>query len=97
MRNEPLIVNQAIIIVRIQPGAGKTGIVGRHDEAIKIRVAAPPEKGKANAALIEFVAQRLSISRDAVEILRGHTSRNKVLRITGMSQADALRRMLGEV
>ncbi|MEN8614320.1 DUF167 domain-containing protein [Dehalogenimonas sp. THU2] len=89
-------MNQAIIIVRIQPGAGKTGVVGRHDEGVKIRVAAPPEKGKANATLIEFVAERLSISRDAVEILRGHTSRNKVLRITGMDQAEALRRMLGE-
>ncbi|GHU07322.1 hypothetical protein FACS1894158_15450 [Betaproteobacteria bacterium] len=67
--------------LHIQPGARKTEIVGPHGDALKIRLAAPPVDGKANAALIEFVAERLGLPRSAVRLASGQTSRRKILEI----------------
>jgi len=67
--------------------------VGLHGNALKIRLVAPPVRGKANQALREFLAGRLGVSRSAVEILSGHTSRRKRVRVEGVS-ADAVRALL---
>ncbi|HVW77999.1 MAG TPA: DUF167 domain-containing protein [Alloacidobacterium sp.] len=71
--------------VRVQPRARRTALAGVLDGAIKIALAAPPVDGKANEALIRFLAELLGVSRSAVEIVSGDTSRNKVVRISGVS------------
>ena len=67
--------------LHVQPGARQTEIAGLHGEALKIRLAAPPVDGKANAALIEFVAERLGVAKSAIRLKSGQTSRRKVLEI----------------
>lgn len=82
-----------VLSLHIQPGAKKTEIVGTHGEALKIRLAAPPVDGKANAALIAFLAQKVGAGRTAVALLTGDTSRAKRVRIAGIS-AEAIRPLL---
>ena len=68
-----------LIAVHAQPGAKKSAVAGLHGEALKIRVAAPPVEGKANEALIAFVARALGVPRRAVTLARGEASREKLL------------------
>src|SRR5438067_1994264 len=63
--------------VHAQPGAGRTQITGRHGDALKIRVAVPPEHGRANAALATVLADAFGVPRDAVELVSGDKSRTK--------------------
>ena len=79
--------------LHIQPGAKKTEVVGLHGEALKIRLAAPPVDGKANACLVGFIAERLGVAKSAVELLSGESSRAKRLRIRGV-EPMLVRRML---
>ena len=81
------------LTLHIQPGAKKTEVVGKHGDALKIRLAAPPVDGKANAALINFVADRLGLAKSAVSLKSGQTSRRKVLEITAAPQDTAQRLM----
>jgi uncharacterized protein (TIGR00251 family) len=71
------------LTLHIQPGAKKTEFAGRHGDALKIRLAAPPVDGKANAALVSFIAEALGLPRSAVSLKSGQTSRRKVLEIAG--------------
>jgi uncharacterized protein (TIGR00251 family) len=77
-----------ILSLHIQPGAKKTEVVGLHGDALKIRLAAPPVDGKANAALIAFVAVKVGASRTAVELVSGQTSRTKRVRIAAATPED---------
>ena len=70
-----------ILTLHIQPGAKKTEVVGLHGDALKIRLAAPPVDGKANQALIGFIAERLDVAKSAVTLKSGLSSRRKVLEI----------------
>ena len=74
--------------VRVQARASRTELAGSHGEAVKIRLAAPPVEGAANAELVEFLAKRLGVSRSAVRIVRGERGRDKVVEVEGISQAD---------
>lgn len=76
-----------IINLHIQPGAKKTEVVGLHGEALKIRLAAPPVDGKANAALCVFVAECLDVPKRQVEVVAGLSSRQKRVAV---HQADLL-------
>ena len=76
--------------IRLQPRARRDEVVGERAGAIVIRVTAPPVDGKANAALCAFVAKILRIPSSRVEVVRGQTSRDKVVRIEGVAQ-DELR------
>lgn len=73
-----------ILSVHVQPGAKHTGFAGRHGDALKLRLAAPPVDGKANAALCRFIAQFCGVARSSVELVSGQTSRAKRVRIVGM-------------
>ncbi|GHU13098.1 UPF0235 protein [Betaproteobacteria bacterium] len=77
------------LALHIQPGAKKSGVAGLHGEALKIRLAAPPVDGKANAALLAFVAEWLNVPKQAVTLKSGQTSRQKVVRVEGVD-ASAL-------
>lgn len=76
-----------ILTLHIQPGAKKTEIAGLHGEALKIRLAAPPVDGKANAALIAFLAKACGVSKSSVELVSGDTSRAKRVRVSGVDPA----------
>lgn len=82
------------LTLHIQPGAKKTEVAGLYGDALKIRLAAPPVDGKANAALIGFVAERLALGKSAVTLKNGQTSRRKVLEVSA-APADAVQRLLG--
>ena len=74
--------------VRVHPGARKNGVTGVHAEAVKIALTAPPVDGKANEALIAFLADVLHLPRARVSLVAGATSRAKMVRITGKSAAE---------
>ena len=86
---------QVTLTLHIQPGAKKTEVAGVHGDALKIRLAAPPVDGKANAALIAFVADRLGIARSSVAVKSGQTSRRKVIEVIG-APADTIARLWAE-
>lgn len=75
------------LTLHIQPGARKTEVAGRHGEALKIRLAAPPVDGKANEALLRFVAGTLGLQKSAVSLKSGQTSRQKVVEVVGATPA----------
>jgi hypothetical protein len=83
----------ATLSIYVQPRASRTEVAGLHGEAIKIRVAAPPVDGAANDALIRFLSERLGVSRSAVAIVSGATSRTKRVRIAGVSVTEVLARL----
>lgn len=71
--------------VYVQPRASKSAVVGMHDGNIKIRLAAPPVDGAANAALVEFIADCLHVAKSRVRIVSGSTGRRKVVEIDGVT------------
>jgi hypothetical protein len=71
--------------LRVQPRASKTELAGEYDGALKLRVCAPPVEGKANQACIEFLSKLLDVSKRNIEIISGDLSRNKTVRITGVT------------
>jgi len=77
------------LTLHIQPGARKTEVAGEHGDALKIRLAAPPVDGKANTALLEFVAERLGVAKSAVTLKSGQTSRRKVVEVSGADMESA--------
>ncbi len=66
-----------VIAVHVQPGAKRSGAAGLHGGALKLRVAAPPVEGKANDALVAFIADALGVPRRAVSVVKGASSREK--------------------
>jgi uncharacterized protein len=80
-----------VFAVRVVPRASQTAAAGEHDGALRVRVAAPPVEGAANAELTRFLARRLNVSAGAVEVVGGRTSKTKVVRAEGAKAADLLR------
>jgi uncharacterized protein (TIGR00251 family) len=79
--------------VRVAPKGRRNEIIGKHGDAIKVRVQAPPVEGKANEALREFLAEQLRVSCRDVEIVSGHTSRWKRVKVDGVTP-DAIEALL---
>jgi uncharacterized protein len=84
----------ATVQVHIIPNAKIDTIVEEHGDAIKIKLRAPALEGKANAALHRFLAEKLRIPQRAIVLERGERSRDKVIRIDGLSEEDIRRRLL---
>jgi uncharacterized protein (TIGR00251 family) len=78
------------LTVRVHPGARKNGVTGVHAEAVKIALTTPPVDGKANEALIAFLAEALRVPRARIAIVAGLNSRAKTLRITGRSATEVV-------
>lgn len=76
--------DDAVLRLHVLPGAGRTAVVGRHGDALKVRVAAPPERGRANEACLDLVASLVGVGRDAVSLSAGDSSRTKRVRIAGI-------------
>ena len=79
---------QARLSVRVQPGASKDEVVGFQDGVLRVKVAAPPVRGRANAALLALLAELLGVSKSRLSIVKGEASRNKVIAIEGLSQVE---------
>lgn len=71
-----------LLAVRVQPNASVTTIAGEHGDQLKIRLAAPPVDGKANAELVRFLARAVGVPRAEVAVVRGQSGRSKTVRIT---------------
>jgi hypothetical protein len=77
-------ISQARIAVKVQPGASRDCLAGKAGAEWKITLTAPPVEGRANRACTEFLARLLGVPRSAVTIVRGETSRRKLIQIDGM-------------
>lgn len=77
--------DDVVLSLHIQPGAKRTEVAGVHGEALKIRLNAPPVDGKANDALIAFLAERLGVPKARVVLEAGQTSRSKRVRVVGVT------------
>jgi uncharacterized protein len=82
-----------VLSVRAQPGARKVGVLGEHNGALKVAVAAPPEEGRANLALVEALRQALGVKRSQVELIAGQASRDKRFLIRGVLKCDLEKRV----
>jgi uncharacterized protein (TIGR00251 family) len=78
--------------LRVSPGA-RTKSIDRHGDGWKVKVSAAPERGKANEAVIELLAQRLELPQERIELVSGHSSRDKIVELTGIERAEAERRL----
>jgi uncharacterized protein (TIGR00251 family) len=74
--------------VRVAPGASRPGVVGRHGSAWKLRVAAAPQNGKANDAVVRLLARALALPVRSVVIVSGHSSRDKIVELVGIDSSD---------
>ncbi len=83
----------AKLSVKVVPGSSRDVIVGWLGSALKIKVQAPPEKGKANAAVIALLAAQLGLETSAIEVISGHTSPAKVLEIYSLTEAQIRARL----
>jgi uncharacterized protein (TIGR00251 family) len=83
----------ATFAVRVQPRARKNAIVGEIGDALKLALTAPPVEGRANDACIEFLAEFLKVPRSSITIAAGQTSRNKVIRVRGLTAAEVANRL----
>jgi len=81
------------LTLRVSPGATRPGIVGRHGAGWKVRVAAAPEDGKANAAVVRLLAETVGVPARDVAILTGHASRDKTVELTGIDERETERRL----
>jgi hypothetical protein len=83
----------ATVAVKVHPKAKKNAITGQVGDALKLSLAAPPVDGKANAACIEFLAELLRVPRSSVTIASGQRSRNKAIRVAGISVEEVRNRL----
>lgn len=81
------------IEVHLQPGATNNEIMSLRDGILRVRVAAPPHQGQANRALLTFLAQILALSRSNLSLIRGNTSRHKVIAVQGLSPEELQERL----
>jgi uncharacterized protein len=79
--------------LRVSPGARRTEVVGRHGDAWKVRVSAPPEDGRANDAVLKLLAERVGLPRRALSLVSGHSGRDKVVQVDGLDRAESERRL----
>jgi len=89
----PLPENRTKISLHVSPAAARNELLGLREGVLWLKVAAAPEKGKANQEVISFLSQKLGIAKGSLQIVRGHASRNKVIAIEGLSQDELMKRL----
>lgn len=82
-----------VLAVRVQPRSSKEEVAGVAEGVVRIRLTAPPVEGKANEALVRFLSKALDIPKNRIELVAGDTGRNKLVRVHGLTQAEALARL----
>ena len=83
----------ATFAVKVHPRARRNSLTGAVGEALKVALTAPPAEGRANDACVEFLAELLNVPRASVTIVAGFSSRNKAVRVAGLSAAEVERRL----
>ncbi len=83
----------ARVTVHVQPRARRSGLAGRHGDAVKVRLAAAPVGGAANEELVRLIAEALGVPRRAVRVVAGHAARRKVVEIDGLESRSAADRL----
>ena len=78
-------LNSVTLKVRVQPNAARDQVVGYQEDTLRLRVTAPPQRGKANAAVVSLLAETLGVTKRRVRILRGHASREKLVVVESLS------------
>ena len=86
--------SQTKISLVVYPNAAKNEVAGFAEGVLRVKVSAPPVKGKANKELITFLSQCLGVGKDRLSIIKGHTMRNKVIAVDGLNQEEILKRLL---
>ena len=86
--------SHAKIAVQITPSASKNEVIGMQNDVLRIKISAPPVKGKANKELIDYLSHLLGISKDRLDIIKGHTSKNKLISIDGLNKISVLENIL---
>lgn len=84
-----------LLTVHVQPGARQTAVAGIHGDALKIRLQAPPVDGKANAALLAYLAVALGVSSRQLNLVSGQTSRRKRVRISDVAPGEVIAALAG--
>ncbi len=90
----PIPENKARISVHVYPNAVKNEIVGLTNGVLRVKLSVPPVKGKANRELVAFLSRLLGLKKDSISIIKGHTTRKKVVVIDGLSQESVLELLL---
>ena len=85
--------NGATLKIKVQPKSSRNQVDGYKEGVLRLRVTAPPEAGKANAAVISLLAQTLGIPKNHVRIVRGHASREKLVEVESLTPGEIERRL----
>lgn len=80
--------------IKVTPGAPRDEVVGELADAIRVKLRAPPVDGRANAALLSFLAERVGLRTSALRLIAGETGRRKIVAIEGLAEEEARRRLL---
>jgi uncharacterized protein len=88
---------QTKVPVKVLPNAARNEILGVQNGVWRIKIAAPPDKGKANKELIDYLSEILAVKKIDLAVLRGHASRDKVVAVEGLSQAEVDRRLTSQM
>jgi uncharacterized protein (TIGR00251 family) len=86
-------LSETRISLHVYPNAPRNQVVGFSGGVLGVKVAAPPLKGQANRELVAFLSQLLGVSQGSLSILKGHTSRNKLIAVSGLSREEVIRRL----
>jgi uncharacterized protein YggU (UPF0235/DUF167 family) len=81
--------------LRVAPGSARPAVVGRHGDSWKVRVAAAPERGRANDAVLALLAEALALPRASVSLVSGGSSRDKIVEVSGIDPDETDRRLAG--
>lgn len=82
-----------VLKIKVRPGARKNEIAGMWLDMLKIKISAQPESGKANKMLIDFLAEKLVIPKNQIQILKGQTSREKAVEVKGLTKKELFKRL----
>jgi uncharacterized protein (TIGR00251 family) len=86
-------LSETRISLHVYPNAPRNQVVGFSGGVLGVKVAAPPLKGQANRELVAFLGQLLGVSQGSLAILKGHTSRNKLIAVSGLSREEVVKRL----
>jgi uncharacterized protein (TIGR00251 family) len=89
----PILIESCTLKIRVQPKASRNQVDGFEEGTLRLRVTAPPTEGKANAGVIALLAKTLGVSKSRLEIVRGHSSRDKVVSIEALTEQQAHERI----